>query len=252
MKLIFTFIVCILNVTFLLAQDTEKQAIDPSNPTNLYTQVNSNLEYQKGKIQDLYGLLMNIQYAFNPDNLMLLELPVLHNGHTGGTGVGDLRLRYFTVVKRNMKKRLFALAPFTDISVPIGSYKKGIGTSSWSIAVGMVAGYLVSSRFSLFPGVSVVHITKPGTELIPDESKFSSTGIGLQFNGSLKFSKQTYCFINPTPSFLSTNGNWKTYWSGEFSLNHIVKPNKLKMNIGWNPNFTADIHVFRLGATLYL
>lgn len=239
----------------LAAQDTlaeAKATIDPSKPTNLYTQVNGSLEYQSGKTQNLFGVRANVQYAFNADNLLLAELPFLYNDRTSKFGVGDMRVRYFTAVKRNISKSFIAIAPFADISLPTGSYKNGLGTSSWSLAGGVVLGFVVSKQLSLFPGISYVHITKPATSLIPEALKFTSNGIGLQFNGSYRFDKQTYMFINPTPSFLNTNGNWKTYWSGDLSLNKIFIPNKFKMNIGWSPNFTAKVYAYKLGATVYL
>lgn len=238
----------------LSAQDTAtaKKEIDASNPTNLYTQFNVNLETQIGKTQNLYGVRVNVQYAFNPDNLMLFELPALYNDRTGKFGLGDMRIRYFTIAKKGITKKFTALVPFLDISLPIGSYKNGLGTSSWSFAGGVVGGFILSKKFSLFPGISYVHITKPGTSLIPPANKFSSDGIGLQFNASLKFDKQTFMFINPTPTFLNTNGNWKTFWSGDLNLNRVIKPNKFKMNIGWSPNFTTEVHTVRLGATFFL
>ena len=76
----FLFLVFSLFSVGVLAQETTnaKKEIDPSNPTNLYTQVNGNFEFQDGKNSDLYGIRVNVQYAFNPDNLMLVELPFLH------------------------------------------------------------------------------------------------------------------------------------------------------------------------------
>jgi hypothetical protein len=117
---------------------------------------------------------------------------------------------------------------------------------------GLLFGFIVSKELSLFPGVSYVHATKPGTDLIPDANKNSCHVIGLQFIASYKFNKSVFLFINPTPSILNTNGNWKTYWSGELNLNKIIKPNKLKVNVYWGPNFTNNVNIFRLGATFYL
>lgn len=59
-------------------------------------------------------------------------------------------------------------------------------------------------------------------------------------------------FINPTPSFVNANGKWKSIWAAEFNINKIITPNKFKMNLGWNPNFTSEIHTVRLGATVFL
>lgn len=229
--------------------DTE---IDPSKPTNLYTQVNANLEYTTTHKYDLYGIRANIQYALNPDNLFLFEIPFLYNDSTKKFGMFDIRLRYFAVIKRNITKSFIALAPFIDITAPTGSFEPGLGQSVWSLAAGLVFGFAATKDMALFPGVSVIHITKPITDLIPEELKTTSTGIGFQFNLSYKFTKSIYVFINPTPLLLNTEGDWKVNWLGEFSLNNIFIPNKFKMNIFWLPNFTTDSHSLRLGGTLYL
>jgi hypothetical protein len=243
-----------LSTIAVLSQETTNanKEIDPSNPTNLYTQVNGNFEYQDGKTANLYGIRANVQYAFNPDNLMLVELPFLHNDASNKTGIGDMRVRYFHVAKKGITKRFIAIVPFADVSIPIGNYKNGLGTSSWSLAGGVVGGFILSPKLSLFPGVSYVHITKQNTDLIPEAFKYSSNGIGLQFNASYKFSKNTFMFINPTPTFLNTNGTWKSFWSGDLNLNHIVTPNKFKVNAGWSPNFTTEVQIFRIGATLFI
>ena len=163
-----------------------------------------------------------------------------------------MRIRYFTAVKRNITQRFIAIVPFVDASLPTGSFENGLGTSTWSLAGGVILGFVVSEQLSLFPGISYVHLTKPTTDLIPESAKFSSNGLGLQFNASYVFSKAMYLFVNPTPIFLNTDGNWKTIWGGEVNLNRIIVPSKFKMNAGWSPNFTNEIHVFRVGATIYI
>jgi hypothetical protein len=226
--------------------------IDPSKPSNLYTQVNANLEFQSRSSNNLYGLRVNVQYAFNPNNLFFLELPLLNNSKGSTSGLGDIRFRYFNVAKRNLSPKVIALAPFVDIGIPTGSYEKGLGSSSWSLAGGLVMGYVVSKQLALFPGISYVHVTKAQSKLIPDALKTNRNGIGLQFNASYSFNSSTFLFINPTPSFLNSNGNWTTTWAGELNFNKIVKPNKLLLNAYWGPNFTNKIHVYRFGATVFL
>jgi hypothetical protein len=173
-----------------------------------------------------------VQYAFNPDNLLLAELPVLYNDLKSKFGISDMRVRYFSVVKRNISKSFIAIAPFADITLPAGSYISGLGSSSLSLAGGAVFGFVASRQLSLFPGISYVHITKPFTKLIPEQSKFSSDGIALQFNASYRFNNRTFIFINPTPSFLNISGIWKAYWTGDLNLNRIITPNKFKINLG--------------------
>lgn len=254
MKKLIIVLSCTVCSIGLFAQDSTKakKDIDPSNPTNLYTQLNFTLESQTGPKTSLFGLNTKVQYAFNPDNLILVEVPLYQNSIKSKFGLGDSRVRYYRVAKKNISKRVMALVPFTDITIPTGSYKSGLGSSSWSLSVGAVVGVLINKKLSLFPGLSYVHITKPSTDLIPDPLKFSANGIGVQLNASYKFNKSTFMFINPTPSFVNANGKWKSIWAAEFNLNKIITPNKFKVNLGWNPNFTTEIHTVRLGATVFL
>ena len=71
-------------VLILLSQInySQEQTVDASKPTNLYTQLNAAFEYQSRDGSDLYGTRINVQYAFNPDNLLLLEVPLLYNEGT--------------------------------------------------------------------------------------------------------------------------------------------------------------------------
>ncbi|MFA5405225.1 MAG: hypothetical protein WC358_09845 [Ignavibacteria bacterium] len=237
---------------FINAKSQEKKEIDPSKPTNLYTEVNLNTEYSAGKDNDIYGIRANISYAINSDNLLLLEIPFLHNKNTAKTGLNDIRIRYFTAIKRNISTTLIAIAPFIDVSIPTGKFEDGLGTSCWSISAGSVMGLVFSQNFAVFPGIGIIHITKPNSDLIPESYKRTSTGVGFQFNASYSFNKSTYTFINPNPTVLNTDGKWKTYWTGDVSLNKIFIPNKFKMNISWSPNFTNEVHTLRIGGSFYL
>lgn len=227
--------------------------MDASNPTNLYTQVNTQLEYTNRKDgTNLYGFRGNVQYTFNPNNLVLAEIPVLYNDVTDAFGLSDVRVRYFSVVKRVMTKEKFhVIAPFVDITLPTGSFEDGLGSSSFVLSAGSVYGFALSPKVLLFPGASVVHITKQSTDLLPDEAKFSSTGFTLQANVSISFNSRWFLFVNPIYTNLNTNGNWGENLSGEFNLNKMILPNKLKANIGYFPNFTNEIHTVRFGTTIY-
>jgi hypothetical protein len=236
----------LLSPIALLAQDQQQEDIDPSKPTNLYTQVNAEGEY-KDAISggDLMGTRINIQYAPNKDNLVLAELPILHNDSTGKTGISDVRVRYFTVLKRNISERLIAVAPFVDVTAPTGSKRDALGQEVWSITGGAVIGYVVSPKFSLFPGIGYVHIasnTGPSTK-----------GIALQMNASYAFSERTFMFINPTPAFLNTSGTWADpMWKGDVSLTRILVPNRLTVNVGFAPNFTQHAYTYSTGFTFFI
>ncbi|APY08790.1 hypothetical protein BWZ20_10975 [Winogradskyella sp. J14-2] len=246
-----------LSVLAIKAQDdqaNQSQQVDASNPTNFYTQVNTLFEYTTREDgTNLYGFRGNVIYTFNPDNLVLAEVPILYNDATNKFGLSDIRLRYFTVVKRVMTKEKFSvIAPFVDVTLPTGSFENGLGTSSLVASVGAIYGFAISKKVLMFPGLSAVHVTKPGTDLIPDELKASSTGFGAQANMSIRFNDRWFLFVNPILTMLNTDGDWNEQWTGEFNLNHMIIPNKLKANIGYYPNLTAEIHTLRIGATFFL
>lgn len=248
---LFSLILAVLIPFTVSAQHTEKD-IDPSKPTNLYTQVSLAFDYKSSDLQDLYGARASVSYAINEDNLLVAEVPFLRNSLTQKTGLSDIRVRYFTAVKRNITQHFIAVAPFVDITIPTGKFNDGLGTSSWILSAGGVVGLMLSEQMGLFPGVGIMYMTKPNTDLIPDNQKFTSTGISFQFNASYSFDKDTYIFVNPTPSILNTNGIWKANWAGEISLNRVFIPNKLQIGLYWGPNFTEKSNSFRLGISSFL
>jgi hypothetical protein len=235
-------------------EDNKKKEVDASNPTNLYTQINTAFEYTSLKDgTNLYGVRANVQYSFNANNLVLAEVPLLQNEATNSFGLSDIRVRYFMIAKRVMtKEKFYVIAPFVDVTLPTGSFENGLGTSSYVLSAGSVYGFAASKKIMLFPGLSVVHVTKPSTDLIPDALKFSSTGFLAQANMSISFNKSWFLFVNPVITMLNTDGNWNETWSGEFNLNHMIIPNKLKANIGYFPNFSNEANTLRLGATFFL
>lgn len=247
-KYIFLFVVIILlTASHNYAQDKNKK-IDASKPTNLYTQFNLNAEYTDANSYKLYGVRTNIQYAFNPDNLLLVEVPLLRNSLTEKTGLGDIRFRYFNVPKRNLSKNITAMVLGLDVTVPTGKYEDGLGLKSWSIAPTFIVGIMLTPKIFLFPGVSYIHKTKPD---INNVTTYSSNGIGLQTNMSIVFYPKLFLFVNPIVTLLNTNDIWKDIWQLESNLNYMVTPNKLKLNATYLPNFTSKTHTFRIGITFY-
>ncbi len=233
-NLFITFMFLLIFGKFLHAQKTE---IDPSKPTNLYTQFNTLSELNSYNNFNTYGLRMNFQYAFNPDNLLLVEVPFLKNDATNKIGLSDMRFRYFRAIKRNISKSIIAIAPFADITAPTGSFDNGLGGDTWSLAIGSVVGIVLNKNISLFPGANYVYLTKP-----------KESGFGFQTNMSIKFSKKSFLFANPIITIFS----FDTIWQAEFNYNYIIKPNKIKINAAWNPNFTNEMNTFRIGATFFL
>lgn len=229
------------------SQDTI-QKIDPSNAGNLYTQINTGFEFKNvAGDHNIYGLRVNGQYAFNPNNMVLFEVPFLYNDYTRKFGISDFRIRYYMAVMRNMTKTLTFLIPFADVSLPTGSFKRGLGTGRWSLSAGVILGVKINKRFSLYPGVSYVYVTEDRVELPIDDH---SNGVSLQTNASLKLSKRAYVFINPIFTYSYTLSSWHTNWRGELNFNYMIKPT-FKVNVGWNPDFTNETHLVKAGSTFF-
>jgi len=233
---LFTFLLLGTSTLFFAQKTDAKEDIDPSKPTNLYTQINVQAELNSYKGYSTYGTRLNFQYALNANNLILAEVPFLYNSETKKFGLSDTRVRYFNVQRIN-NKTLFAIAPFADIYMPTGKSAHGLGGGTWSLSAGLIAGLGFSKNVSMFPGVSYVYLTESG-----------KSGMQIQSNVSLKFSDNTFVFVNPSAMFINSGVTWQ----GELDVNQIIIQNKLKGNIGWLPNFTNKVNTFSIGVTFFM
>ena len=102
----------------------ERADIDPSNPTNLYTNVDFNFELQDHPGDgDLYGLNIIAAVAFNDFNRLDIELPIHRTAFIESenkTGLGDIRLRYFWVGYKKDDARFHAAGVSVDTFLPTG------------------------------------------------------------------------------------------------------------------------------------
>ncbi|MEM6516949.1 MAG: hypothetical protein AAF688_12250 [Bacteroidota bacterium] len=146
-------------------------------------------------------------------------------------------MRYFNAIKRNLSKRVIALVPFADITMPTGSLEDGLGAGTWSLAGGLIVGIILTEKISIFPGANYVYLTE-----------FGNSGVGLQTNMSVSFNKRFFVFVNPVVTFF----DFDTIYQGELNFNYIITPNKFKVNAGWYPNFTTEANDFRIGATFFI
>lgn len=224
--------------------------VDASKPTNLYTQVNAQAEVTAAPSGDQLGMRFNVQYAFNPNNLLLAEVPLLYNTGTEKFGLADCRVRYFNKFYVNTDSRLNALVAGVDVTLPSGSFADGLGGGSASIAPTVIAGIMITKQVFAFPGLSYVHVTAPDQG--EGVTTHASNGFGVQTNMSISFSKRAFLFVNPIYTWLRSNDVAGDIWSGEFNMNYVVRPSRLKVNAGWFPNFTNEVNTFRVGATVFL
>lgn len=136
--------------------------IDPSKPSNLYSSINFSGEWQKlsGNV-NTYGTRISASYAISEKNLLQVELPLMYNDQSKKFGIGDIRARYFGLLLKDDSKTINSFGGSIDIFAPTGSMQNGLGTGSWMIAPGIIAGITVSPKILLYPILSYVHVTKP-------------------------------------------------------------------------------------------
>lgn len=250
------FIFFFIAFSSLKAQDTNKKnvaEIDPAKPTNFYTQVNVAAEYSFGKADELVGIRISGQYTFNPNNLVLFELPLLYNTDKKAGGIGDIRLRYFGIIKKDYSKtfpKIATLAPTVDVVLPTGSFKNGIGSSSLVIAPGLVWGYFFDAKTQVFPIISYQYIGKPGSDLVPEAFRYDKHGVTFQAIANYSFSKKTFIQITPIYAIndLDRGGDGFTT---EFKLSHLPT-SKSKIQLFVREEFTRNQTTINAGYTLYL
>lgn len=248
MTMLSLFLCFLPNINIFSQESQDSVQIDPSNAGNLYTQINTGFEFKTvNGDYNIYGFRVNGEYAFNANNLILFEVPFLYNDHTRKFGISDFRVRYYTAVARNITKTFTFLIPFADVSLPTGSFTRGLGTGRWSLGIGLIAGFKLHDSFSIYPGLSYVYVTKDRVELPIDDH---SNGISFQTNASWKLTKRLFMFINPIFTYSYTLGGWHSNWRGDLNLNYMFKPT-FKVNVGWSPDFTNETHQFRIGSTFF-
>src|ERR1700704_6284655 len=96
--------------------------IDPSKPTNQYTRLSNNLEYnflKSGK--RTYGYRANFIWASGRQHHSIyMELPLLYATSSKKFGMSDMRFRYYWVPYKNYAKKPGALGFAIDSYVPTG------------------------------------------------------------------------------------------------------------------------------------
>lgn len=246
----------ILSVVFisslLVAQDTDKsQGIDASKPTNFYNLLENNLEYNSRKDG---GNLMGYraQGIFVPDEklLILTELPLLYNDKSEKFGLGDIRGRVFYLPYKDYSQFFGAFGPSIDIFAPTGNYEDGLGSSSWVVMPGIMAGLMITDWLQAFPIISYSYTSKPITDAIPDAQKETGSGITLQAIIPVVFNEDFFIQVTPIYSMdlkTSENSAYRQEIMGQYAISK-----KVQMVFFYGGTFKFDDHVTRLGAVIYL
>lgn len=153
---------CVL-VPAATAAAQQEAGIDPSIPTNLYTNIDFNFELQDHPGDgDLYGLNIIAAVAFNDFNRLDVEIPIHRTAFLEAenkTGLGDIRLRYFWIGYKNEGPgtRFTAAGLSFDAYLPTGDPDTGHGSGNALIAPGVTFGFHAAEWLDLFPIVSYQH-----------------------------------------------------------------------------------------------
>ena len=135
---------------------TASQEIDPSKPTNLYSFIDLNFEWQGFGKGDTVGFRVMPTWAINNQNMVQAEIPIQRADFEtieAATGVGDIRIRYFglPVVR---EATLSHIGVSLDVFVPAGDEDKGLGSGRWVMAPGIMFGIAASDTVNFYPIIS--------------------------------------------------------------------------------------------------
>ncbi|OLY93369.1 hypothetical protein BUE76_16895 [Cnuella takakiae] len=236
------------------AQDsTATLEIDPSKPTNFYTQINVAAEVSWGVLPTLLGARVNGQYSINASNLVLFELPYMANLENNRSGIGDVRLRYFNIAFKDYSKvfpKVAALAPSIDIYMPTGSVAKGLGAGSWTLAPCIVWGWFINAKIQAFPIISYQYISKPNSDKVPDALRFERHGLTFQSVCNYSFTKRTFLQLTPIYAINDLKRGGSNGFTTEVKLSHMPTA-RSKVQLFWRELFTLEQHTVNLGYTFY-
>jgi hypothetical protein len=245
-------ILLLLGSGYLLQAQDEKE-IDASKPTNLYTRFNNNLEITtvKGKTTTM-GYRANFSYASpTEEHQLTVELPLLYNKGSEKFGIGDMRFRYFWVPYKNYEKKPGAFGLTVDVFTPTGKYENGLGNARWTIAPGVMAGF-VFGKWGAFPIISYQYSSKQSTDLISEEQKKALNGVTFQIYNSYVINAKN--FIDFTPSFIVNNfeDQGKDDFQIEGNYFYTLKPNKVQIGGFFRRVFNSDITSIRVSLRVFL
>jgi hypothetical protein len=204
--------------------------IDPSKPTNQYTRLSNNLEYdflRAGK--RTYGYRANFIWASpRQHHSLYVELPLLYATASKKFGLSDMRFRYYWVPYKNYSKKPGAFGFAIDSYIPTGKLDDGLGRNRWIVATGLSTGF-VFGKFSTFPYVYYLYSSEINSDKISAVAKRSLHGYIIQSICVYNFSKKSY--MDCTPIFMknSYSNSGKDDFVVEGNYLYMVKKNKIQV-----------------------
>lgn len=247
----FSIILLLIVCTQLRAQDSTHPHIDPSRPTNLYTRLSNNIEYNwQANDKRTYGYRANFVWASkNQAHALQLELPLLYATTSSKYGVGDIRFRYYWVPYKDYSKKPGALSFTFDTYLPSGKPQDGLGRGRWIVAPGISTAF-VFKKFSTFPNISYLYSGPIISGKMPARNN-AFNGYILQSNCVYKIDKKNY--IDCTPIFMknSYSNAGKDDFVVEGNYLYMLTPNKIQIGCFARRYFLGNSTTVRASLRIY-
>jgi hypothetical protein len=187
-------------------QEKEAPRIDPSDPTNIYTFVDINVEWQRVRDGNLYGLRLVPTVGIGPKHQVQAEIPLLavkRDGADARFGLGDLRLRYFGLPHKDDKRVLSALGISLDLFAPTGSEADGLGFGAWIFSPGIVIGVSPTNVVKFFPVVGYQLSVHAGDAMGPPGTAPPGTTHGFRVEAITLFTITERVWAVLTPFYIA-------------------------------------------------
>jgi len=231
---------------------TPFRRIDPSKPTNFYTRLSNNLEYNFTKSgKKTFGYRANFNWASrNQHHSLLAELPLLYSVSSKKFGLSDMRFRYYWVPYKNYAKKPGAFGFAIDTYMPTGNMQDGLGRGRWIIASGLSTAF-VFGKFSTFPYFYYLYSSKINNDKLSDDSRKALNGYIIQSVCVFKIDKKSY--LDWTPIFIknSYSNAGKNDFVMEGNYLYMVKENKMQIGCFARKYFRGKSTTIRASMRLY-
>ncbi|MEO6329689.1 MAG: hypothetical protein ABIO55_12185 [Ginsengibacter sp.] len=244
------FFLCLVKTS---AQNTTPTGqIDPSKPTNQYTRLSNNLEYNFLKAgKRTYGYRANFIWASpRQHHSLYMELPLLYATVSQKFGLGDMRFRYYWVPYKNYVKKPGAFGFAIDSYIPTGKLDDGLGRNRWIFAAGLSSAF-VFGRFSTFPYIYYLHSGEIMSNKLSGTAKKALNGYIIQSICVYKINKKSY--LDCTPIFIknSYSNAGKDDFVAEGNYLYMVKQNKIQVGCFARRYFKGNTTTLRVNMRVY-
>lgn len=230
------------------AQEAQEE-IDTSKPTNFYSFIENNVEFQSTKNANIFGYRGNLTLAPSEAHLILAEVPVLYNDNTKGFGLGDLRARYFFLPYKNYDKLIGAFGPSVDVFAPTGDFSKGLGSDSWIVSPGITVGIMAHEKFQFFPILSYQYKSDPLTIAGKNAGLTQTHGMSFQVITPIVFSEKFFVQITPNIK-INDFSKVEVSYVQEALASYSITPT-LQASAYYQGDFTQEAHTLRVGLTVF-